>query len=93
MMTGRVTKGEGWMKYHLHIDGEKCPRRIYHRNHNCSYIKRDGAWVRVYVNEYILDSGSFDEIPMVLTADGEWDMVHEYEQLPGGASAPYGIVK
>ena len=79
---GYLTKGEGWMVYHLHIDGREKPRRIYWRNHGRSYIKMNGTWVRVYFNSYVLDTGPYSQIPMRLNPDGEWEMVHEYMELP-----------
>ena len=89
-MTGYMMKGAGWMTYHLHIDGEEKPRRIYWRNHNSSYIKVNCEWVRVYFNHSVLDSGSYEIIRMILI-DGEWEMKHEYTQLPGPGVA-YAIV-
>lgn len=81
-MTGYVAKGAGHMTYHLHIDGCEKPCRIYWRNHGQSYIKQNGAWIRVYFNHYILATGSYDQIPMQLSPDGEWEMVHTYTELP-----------
>ena len=83
-------KGEGWMTYYLHIDGQEKPRRVYWRNHNNSYIKYNGAWVRVYFNHWILEGGSYDMIRMALV-DGEWEMRHEYTQL-SGPGAKYAII-
>lgn len=80
-MKGFVTKGEGQWEYHLHIDGREKPCRIYWRNHGRSYIKQNGKWVRVYFNHYILATGSYDQIPMRLNPDGEWEMVHTYVEL------------
>jgi len=82
MMTGSMTKADGWMNYHLQIDGETKRSRVYWRNHNKSYIKRNGAWVRIFFNHWVLDGGDFIEIPMIFT-DGEWAMRHEYAQVNG----------
>lgn len=81
-MTGCLTKGEGQWAYHLHIDDRKKSYRIYWRNHGQSYIKQNGIWTRVYFNRSVLDSGSYGSIPVRMNAEGEWEMVHEYMELP-----------
>lgn len=88
--TGHMIKTDGWMAYRLHIDGEDKPRRVYWRNHGKSYIQYGRDWVRVYFNQYVMDDGKFESIPMLLV-DGEWEMSCMYEQLPGSGTS-YSIV-
>lgn len=79
---GYLTKGDGYMVYHLHIDGHGKPCRIYWRNYGHTYTRVNGAWVRVYFNYSILDTGSYEQIPMKPNPEGEWEMANEYIELP-----------
>ncbi len=69
---GYITEEPGWMRYTLHADCYPKPKRIVFRNHGHSYIKHQGAWVRVYFNYNFL--GKVDRIPMRLDGDGAWEM-------------------